>query len=101
MHNIGRPSTANHVISTPCSTSTTLIHSRIWGQPELINWYEYPDRLECVYIENRLLSYYPEIEDQKRVYKIIYSCVDGKWNKSQPIYGEIIPATDEEYHFND
>lgn len=35
------------------------------------------------------------------VFKIVYSCVDGKWNKSAPIYGEIIPPQGETYLFKD
>lgn len=31
--------------------------------------------------------------------KIIYSCIDGKWNKSEPIYGKIIPTQDEYFEF--
>lgn len=34
-----------------------------------------------------------------QVYKVICSCVDGKWNKSEPIFGEIIPASNETYLF--
>lgn len=37
--------------------------------------------------------------NESKVYKVIYSCVDGKWNKSEPIFGEIIPATNETYLF--
>ena len=35
-----------------------------------------------------------------RVFKIVYSCVDGKWNKSEPIYGNIVPAQEEYYDFD-
>lgn len=33
------------------------------------------------------------------VFKIIYSCKDGKWNVSEHIYGKIIKATKESYEF--
>jgi hypothetical protein len=36
---------------------------------------------------------------EKRVYKIIYSIEEGKWKRSEPIYGKIIPATEESYEF--
>jgi hypothetical protein len=37
---------------------------------------------------------------KERIFKIVYSCVDGKWNKSEPIYGNIIPAQEEYYDFD-
>lgn len=33
------------------------------------------------------------------VFKIIYSCKDGKWDVSERIYGKIIKATKESYEF--
>jgi hypothetical protein len=42
----------------------------------------------------------PPYHDERAV-KIVYSCVDGKWNKSEPIYGKIIPAQDEYFEFED
>jgi len=39
------------------------------------------------------------IPPQERVFKIVYSCVNGKWNKSDRIYGNIISAQDEGYEF--
>lgn len=104
MHQVGRPSSAtttiNYIRTEGCTTSTTL-HLSQYGTPELIDWYEYTDRIEMIYTETKLITTWPESPDQRRVFKIVYSCVDGKWNKSNPIYGEIIPPTDEEYHFND
>jgi hypothetical protein len=37
---------------------------------------------------------------QETIFKIVYSCVDGKWNKSERIYGEIVPAQEEYYNFD-
>jgi hypothetical protein len=37
--------------------------------------------------------------NDERVIKIVYSCIDGKWNKSDPIYGNIIPARGEYFKF--
>ena len=49
-----------------------------------------------------MISYtvYPQQPLEERVFKIVYSCKDGKWNKSEPNYGKIIPATDEDYDFD-
>lgn len=33
--------------------------------------------------------------------KSVFSCVDGKWNQSDRIYGDIIPAAPESYVFPD
>jgi hypothetical protein len=49
----------------------------------------YGDRIEIIYDSS---SFYT-------VYKVIYSCVDGKWNVSDPIPGTIIPAQAERFEF--
>ena len=36
---------------------------------------------------------------QPNVFKIVFSCIDGKWNKSDRIYGKIIPPSEESYEF--
>jgi hypothetical protein len=62
---------------------------------------EYSDKIEIVYIQrsNTTLAIYPPISPQEIVFKIVFSCVDGKWNKSEPIYGKIISAKCESYEF--
>lgn len=56
------------------------------------------DYIELVYFQNP--TYWTSSSNIiKQVYKIKYSCVDGKWNQSQPIYGKYIPASDESYEF--
>jgi hypothetical protein len=47
------------------------------------------------------LTIYPSPPPEERVFKIVYSCVDGKWNKSEKIYGKIIPSQKEYYEFED
>jgi hypothetical protein len=63
--------------------------------------YEVGDTIEMIYIEKTTVlrttdgeSYNDEIP-----VKFIFSCVDGKWNKSEPIYGKIIPARGEHFKF--
>lgn len=69
---------------------------------KIVSLDEFDDRIEITYIEksNKIYTTYPSIQPERRVFKIIYSCVDGKFNKSNKIYGEIIPATEEYYKFN-
>jgi len=69
------------------------------------SWREFPIRMEersdsiiITYIEKPDHPYYSE---HKKVFKVIFSCVDGKWHKSERIYGVIIPASEESYEFND
>ena len=38
------------------------------------------------------LSIYPQQKPNERYFKIIFSCVDGKWNKSERIYGRKIES---------
>jgi hypothetical protein len=81
--------------------TTTLKIEPQYSTPKFIRFDEFEDRLEFIYTEkpNIVYSVFPPIRAEKRVFKIIYSCVDGKWNKSEKIYGTIIPATEEDYEF--
>jgi hypothetical protein len=81
--------------------TTTLKIQPQYSTPNLIRFDEFEDRLEFIYTEdpNIVYSVFPPIRAEKRVFKIIYSCVDGKWNKSEKIYGTIIPAIEEDYEF--
>ncbi len=82
-------------------TGTTSINN--WNYPERIEVREVGESIEMIYKQTS--SFYrtgglPPYSDE-RVYKIVYSCVDGEWNKSEPIYGKIIAAQDEYYEFED
>lgn len=72
-----------------------------WSEPYRYEVDVYDDRIEMIYIQYTCYSYSPSPPSERRVYKIIYSCVDGKWNVSEPIYGKIVPATEETYEFED
>ena len=67
-----------------------------WLKPKsfLIDVIEKDESVELIFTENSLLS-----SSERRVYKIIYSVIEGKWSRSEPIYGKIIPATEESYEF--
>lgn len=79
------------------STSTDPTNSE-WFAPERIKVIEYPDKLEIIYKEIRKIIY-NNSGFETRVFKIVYSCVDGKWNKSDRIYGKILPPQEESYIF--
>ncbi len=78
---------------------TTIINT--WLEPQRINIIENKDSIEMIYKETSMLSHtvYPPPPPECRVFKIIFSCKDGVWNKSERIYGKIIPATMEKYEF--
>lgn len=65
---------------------------------------EVGETIEMIYKETLNSNYshtiYFNSLPEERVFKIVYSCVDGKWNKSERIYGEIIPAQEEYYDFD-
>ena len=63
---------------------------------------EVGETIEMIYTQTSQYSRtaLPPYRDERAV-KIIYSCVDGKWNKSEPIYGKIVPAQDEYFEFED
>lgn len=73
-----------------------------WGFPDRVNVEEFEDRIEMTFVETSCISLtvYPPRPPERRVFKITFSCVDGKWNKSGKIYGEIVPAEQESYDFD-
>jgi hypothetical protein len=74
-----------------------------WNHTERIEVREVGESIEMIYKQTsslyRTVGLHPYYDE--RLFKIVYSCVDGKWNKSEPIYGKIIPAQDESYEFED
>lgn len=53
------------------------------------------DSIEVVYGEKNYC-----LRGYLSVYKIIYSCKDGQWHKSEPIYAKILPKREKEgYEF--
>lgn len=74
-----------------------------WSQPSRVDVREYPDKIEMIYKQTSMITYttWPGQPPQERVFKIVFSCVDGKWHKSEPIFGTITPARDEDYDFED
>jgi hypothetical protein len=71
-----------------------------FGSPEIVSTREVGESLEVVYKTKSMLSCYP-FPTPYKIYKIVYSCIDGKWNKSEPIYAKIIPAQEEYFEFED
>ena len=85
------------------STSTSSLGEQ-WSYPTRIDVHEYQDRIEILYKQTSIIlisNGWGTPPPSERVYKIIFSCVDGKWNKSEPIYGKIIAPQDETYEFED
>ncbi len=70
--------------------------------PELIDVNEKTDSIELIYRQYEKYNISNGIELSAEVpiiYKIVYSVVNGKWNKSEPIYGKVVPAQKETYQF--
>ena len=61
---------------------------------------EKEDCIEMIYQE-RNNTVYPPRYPTPRIFKIVFSCVDGKWHKSDRIYGKVVPAQKERYEFNE
>lgn len=85
----------------PTSNTTTGLNT--WSLPHRVDVIEYVDRIEFIYKETSMatLSMYPAPPPAERVFKIVYSCVDGAWYKSERIYGKIKPAKEEYYEFEE
>lgn len=62
----------------------------MWSAPTRLEVNELIDSIEMIYEETSLmnLTIYPSPPPVKRYFKIVFSCVDGKWNKSERIYGK-------------
>lgn len=82
------------------SFTTTSIHND-WNEPTRVDVIDTGNSIEMIYLQtkNNIWGNYPYFLNEKRVFKIVYSCVDGKWHKSEPIFGKIIPAQEEYYEF--
>lgn len=94
------------------SGSTTITHSTLggstayiaqWQTPIFLKSMEVDESIEFLYkeISNCVTLQYPPSPPYERVFKIVYSCKDGKWHKSEPIYGTIVPSQDEYYEFEE
>ncbi len=92
-------------------SSTSIVvpigYGREWSTPEQIETHEYDDHIEVLYKEQSVsangfvnMEYNYNYEPSVRIFKIVFSCIDGKWNKSEKIYGKIIPAQEEYYEFD-
>lgn len=75
----------------------------IWSEPKRVAVNEVGDSIEMLYKQTSLVAYtvFPPTPPEERVFKTVYSCVDGKWHKSEPIFGKIIPPQSEYYEFPD
>lgn len=95
------PGTSNVFIGDGMWSGATQTYFNTWGNPERVSVEEVEDTIEMIFIEISLLALtvYPPHSPGRRVFKIIYSCKEGKWNKSEKIYGEIIPSQEEDYIF--
>jgi hypothetical protein len=73
-----------------------------WSAPSMIDVRDTGNSIEMIYLQDRINRVWggalPQAPE-RRVFKIVYSCVNGEWNKSEPIYGTIIPSQGEYYEF--
>lgn len=84
------------------NTGTSVTNFNQWNGPNLIKVEEIGETIEFIYKQTSMIIYtvYPSPSPEERVFKIVFSCKNGKWNKSEPIYGTIIPAKNEDYDFD-
>jgi hypothetical protein len=95
--------TTNGINLLGVTSTGTFTSAGMWNPMILKETNEVGESIEMIYTQTSMYSRtggLPLYHD-KRAVKIIYSCVDGKWNKSEPIYGKIIPAQDEYFEFED
>lgn len=85
------------------NSGTTTASINFWGNSERVDVNIYSDKIEAIYKQtsNMSLAVYPPRPPEQRVFKVVYSVVDGKWNVSEPIFGKIIAPSSEHYQFED
>lgn len=93
--------TTTGALNTKNTGTTSILNT--WSNPVRVEVNEVGESIEMIYKQTSMITYtfYPSPPPEVRVFKIIYSCVDGKWNKSEPIFGKIVPLQDEYYEFED
>jgi len=76
--------------------------SSLYNMPSFIEAQEVGETIEFIYKESPSFNYtsFPQSFPPCKVFKIVFSCVNGKWNKSERIYGTIIAASSEYYEFD-
>jgi hypothetical protein len=84
----------------------TSANFNMWSDPVRIDVIEKSDCIEFIYKEYaNIITSHPTIcyttilGEQSRVFKIVFSCAGGTWNKSERIYGRIVAAKEETYEF--
>jgi len=95
--------TNNQSFNIHSSGTTTNINQ--WSSPEFLKAEEIGESIEMLYKQycqwNNGYSIIQNQTQEERVFKIVFSCIDGKWNKSEPIIGKIILAKGEDYEFDE
>jgi len=89
--NFNPSATCNSISDSLLSTSTTTFINQL-GEATLVETNVLEDSIEMIYEEtsNIISSVYPILTPEKIHFKIVFSCVDGKWNRSERIYGKKI-----------
>lgn len=93
-----------HFTEDVITTGTSTLDQHLyWSNSKMVRITEYSESIEFIYKQKSLttLGVYPPRPSAERVFKIVYSCKDGKWHRSEPIYGTIVPETKETYVFDE
>ncbi len=84
-------------IDTGISTGTACFDP--WSEPYLIDTIVDKGCIELIYRQDSTITYVINIEPYIKIFKVIYSCKNGKWHESKRIEGSYISARDETYEF--
>lgn len=80
------------------STHTHYTLHNTWSSPVLVDTIVKADSIELIYTQYNLINLSTS-EPFRKAFKIIFSCKDGKWHKSEPIEGTVTPPQTETYAF--
>lgn len=75
----------------------------MYQDPQLMHTYIYEDRVEQIFMQESNMTYtvgiYQSSSPPPRIYKEVYTIVNGKLAKTATIEGSYIPARGESYEF--
>ena len=94
--------TANTNTTASGTMTGTTANFNQWSNASFIRSQVVGESVEFIYSQYQLVTFstgFYNLPAETRVFKIVFSCVNGKWNVSEPIYGKVIPAQEEDYDF--
>lgn len=88
-------------VNTGASDTSSITSWDGWGNPYIIDTILGNKSIELVYRRDAQFTHtvFPVSTPNPKIFKIIYSCKNGKWHKSEKIKGYYVSKKEESYEF--